>query len=363
MSGQEDAMLRDGVRALLHKLAIGNPRAAGKGGGGDGDSWRALAAGMGLGEVDLDMAQAAIVMEEVGRARTIGPFADSLVASSLLDRCGGDAPRDLAASVRAGERLAVLAWAEPGMRYTVGDTALAAHRNGDGWRLSGMKSVVGWAPAADVLIVSARTAGVAGDDEGLSLFLVGQGAEGAPRAHGYRTIDGQPAADLQFDGCNLDGAALVGPLGGAAPLLEEARDRAMALLAAEAVGLLDVMLEQTIAYTGQRRQFGRPIAEFQALQHRMVDMYLECELTRSSAWLAIEALDQDAATRARAVSSAMVNVAQAGRFVGEQAIQLHGGMGMTNDLAIGHYVKRLMAIEVEWADTDWHLARIAQSRD
>jgi alkylation response protein AidB-like acyl-CoA dehydrogenase len=146
-------------------------------------------------------------------------------------------------------------------------------------------------------------------------------------------------------------------------LLEEARDRAMALLAAEAVGLLDVTLEQTIAYTGQRRQFGRPIAEFQALQHRMVDMYLESELARSSAWLAVQALNMDPATRARAVSSAMVNVAQAGRFVGEQAIQLHGGMGMTDDLAIGHYAKRLMAIEVAWADTDWHLARIAQGRD
>lgn len=361
MSGEEDAMLRAAVRALLHKLAIGVSRAADA--AGERDSWQALIGGMRLGEVELEMAQAAIILEEVGRARTIGPFADALVAGWLLDRCGADAARDLAASVRAGERLAVLAWAEPGMRYAVGDTALTAHRNGDGWRLSGMKSVVGWAPAADVLIVSARTAGEVGDAEGLSLFLVANGGGGAPQAHRYRTIDGQSAADLQFDDCEVDGSALVGPLGGAAPLLEEARDRAMALLAAEAVGLLDATVEQTIAYTGQRRQFGRPIAEFQALQHRMVDMYLESELARSSAWLAVQALDQDPAARARAVSSAMVNVAEAGRFVGEQAIQLHGGMGMTDDLAIGHYAKRLMAIEVAWADTDWHLARIAQGRD
>ncbi|MGQ2931938.1 MAG: acyl-CoA dehydrogenase family protein, partial [Sphingopyxis sp.] len=151
----------------------------------------------------------------------------------------------------------------------------------------------------------------------------------------------------------------IGPEGAAIDLLEEARDRALALFAAEAVGLLDSLLEQTIAYTGQRRQFGQPIAGFQALQHRMVDMYLECELARSSAWLAMEALDKSAAARSRAVSSAMVNVARACRFVGQQAIQLHGGMGMTDELPIGHYVKRAMAIEVEWADADWHLARIA----
>lgn len=345
-SAQEDAMLRDAVRAFLSR-------------GVAPDGWRALAAEMGLGEATLDAAQAAIVMEEVGRARVTGPFADCLVAAWMLDRCGGDAAAVLATSIRSGDRSAVLAWAEPGMRYAMADIALTARRDGDGWSLEGTKSVVGWAPVCDLLLVAARTEGRKGENEGLSLFIVDQAGEGSPQMHRYRTIDGRPAADVVFEGFRLAASARIGPLGGVAPMLEEARDRATSLLAAESVGLLDTMLEQTIVYTGQRRQFGQPIAEFQALQHRMVDMYLECELARSSAWLAGEALDGDAAERGRLVSCAMANVIRAGRFVGEQAVQLHGGMGMTDELAIGHYVKRMMAIEVEWADCDWHLARIA----
>ena len=332
LSDAEQTMLRDAVRASLAR---------------DGEHrWADFADRLGIGAALLDAQQGAIIAEEIGRARAPLPFAEVATAAWLLDRCG--APALPAAAI------ATLAWAEPALRYDFADIKTRAGRSGDGWRLGGTKAVVGWAAGAEAIIVAARTG-----DDGVSLFRIDPARTDGLHLSPYRTIDGHPAADMSLEDHLLSADALIGPEGGAIDLLEEARDRALALLAAEAVGLLDSLLEQTVAYTGQRRQFGQPIAGFQALQHRMVDMYLECELARSSAWLAVEALDESAAARARAVSSAMVNVARACRFVGQQAIQLHGGMGMTDELAIGHYVKRAMAIEVLWADADWHLARIA----
>jgi alkylation response protein AidB-like acyl-CoA dehydrogenase len=332
LSDAEQAMLRDAVRAYL--------------GTGGEHRWPDFAERLGIGTALLDAQQGAIVAEEIGRARARLPFAEVATAAWLLDRCGTPA---LPATA-----IATLAWAEPTMRYDFAAIAATARREGGGWRLDGTKAVVGWAAESDAILVAARAGGA-----GLSLFLIGPAKTEGLKLACYRAIDGHPAADLSFENQPLPADALIGPDGAALDLLEEARDRACALLAAEAVGLLDSLLEQTIAYTGQRRQFGQPIAGFQALQHRMVDMYLECELARSSAWLAVEALSEAPAARARAVSSAMVNIARACRVVGQEAIQLHGGMGMTDELAIGHYVKRLMAIEVLWADSDWHLARIA----
>ncbi|ALH81667.1 acyl-CoA dehydrogenase family protein [Sphingopyxis macrogoltabida] len=332
LSETEQTMLRDAVRGYLSRDEA--PR------------WPDFAERLGIGDALLDTRQGAIIAEEIGRTCAHLPFADAATAAWLLDRCNAPA---LPAAV-----IATLAWAEPAMRYDFAGIETHARRDGDGWRLDGTKAVVGWAAETDVLLVAARTGG-----DALSLFRIDPARTAGLRLSPYRTIDRHPAADLIFEGQALPAEALIGPEGGALDLLEEARDRALALLAAEAVGLLDSLLEQTIAYTGQRRQFGQPIAGFQALQHRMVDMYLECELVRSSAWLAVEALGEAAPDRARAVSSAMVNVARACRFVGQQAIQLHGGMGMTDELPVGHYVKRAMAIEVLWADSDWHLARIA----
>jgi len=331
-SETEQTMLRDAVRAYLAK--------------GNEPGWIDFAERLGIGPALLDARQGAIIAEEIGRARAPLPFADVATTTWLLDRCG--APPLPATAV------ATLAWAEPGVRYDFAGIAATARREDDGWRLDGAKSVVGWAAEADTILVAARTRG-----DSLSLFRIDPAKAQGLSLSPYRTIDGHPAADLLFENHALPANALIGPEGGAIDVLGEARDRALALLAAEAVGLLDLLLKQTVAYTEQRRQFGRPIADFQALQHRMVDMYLECELARSSAWLAIEALDEASPARARAVSGAMVNIARACRFVSQQAIQLHGGMGMTDELPIGHYVKRAMAIEVLWADADWHLARIA----
>ena len=332
VSETEQAMLRDAVRAYLARS--GEP------------NWADFAERLGIGAALLDARQGAIIAEEIGRTRAPLPFAEVATTTWLLDRCGAPA---LPATA-----IATLAWAEPALRYDFAGIAATARREGGGWRLDGAKSVAGWAAEADTRLITARTG-----DNGLSLFRIDPAKAEGLSLSPYHTIDGHPAADLSFKNHALSADALIGPEGGAIDLLDEARDRALALFAAEAVGLLDRLLEQTVAYTGQRRQFGQPIAGFQALQHRMVDMYLECELARSSAWLAVEALDQEAPGRGRAISSAMVNIARACRFVGQQAIQLHGGMGMTDELPIGHYVKRAMAIEILWADADWHLARIA----
>lgn len=331
LSEAEQAMLRDTVRAYLSK-------------GGE-QRWPDFADRLGIGAALLDARQGAIIAEEIGRARARLPFAEVATAAWLLNRC--DAPALPATAI------ATFAWAEPTLRYDFAGIATTARRIGDGWRLAGTKAVIGWAAEAEAILVAARTG------NGLSLFWIDPAKVENFRLSPYRAIDTHPAADLSFGDHALPADALIGSEGAAADLLEEARDRACALLAAEAVGLLDSLLEQTIAYTGQRRQFGQPIAGFQALQHRIVDMYLECELARSSAWLAVEALNEEPRARARAVSSAMVNTARASRVVGQEAIQLHGGMGMTDELPIGHYVKRAMAIAVEWADADWHLARIA----
>jgi alkylation response protein AidB-like acyl-CoA dehydrogenase len=244
------------------------------------------------------------------------------------------------------------------MRYDLADIATSAVKDADGWRLEGSKAVVMAAPWADRLIVAARTAGVPGDGPGLSLFIVDPAAAGVT-LHSYPTIDGRRAADIDLVGVRAPAEALIGPEGGALPLLEAMRDRAIAAQAAEAAGLLGKLLDDTVDYTKQRSQFGQPLASFQVLQHRMVDMYMQVEMVRSAAILATLKLDGDPVERAKAASAAKVTLANACRFVGQNAVQLHGGMGMTDELAIGHYFKRATLLESEHGSADWHLARHA----
>jgi alkylation response protein AidB-like acyl-CoA dehydrogenase len=175
----------------------------------------------------------------------------------------------------------------------------------------------------------------------------------------YRTIDERGAADIVMDRVTVPRSALVGAEGEALPLLEEWRDRAIAAACAEASGLLERLLDDTVVYARQRQQFGQAIGSFQALQHRMVDMYLQAELVRSAALLACQTLDSDPAERARAASAAKVTMAHACRFIGQNAVQIHGGMGMTDDLAVGHYFKRATVLEHSFGSMDWHLTRRA----
>ncbi len=310
--------------------------------------------GMGGGAVEQ-----MILMEEAGRALLLEPVSETLFqAGWLLQQAGGDMAGDLLSQVAAGSLKLAVALGEPGMRYDLADMATSAVKEADGWRLDGNKAVVMAAPWADRLIVAARTAGVAGDGSGLSLFIVDPAAAGVT-LHSYPTIDGRRAADIDLVGVRVPSEALIGPEGGALPMLEAMRDRAIAAQAAEAAGLLGKLLDDTVDYTKQRSQFGQPLASFQVLQHRMVDMYMQVEMVRSAAILATLKLDGDPVERAKAASAAKVTLANACRFVGQNAVQLHGGMGMTDELAIGHYFKRATLLESEHGSADWHLARHA----
>ena len=300
-----------------------------------------------------------ILMEEAGRALLLEPVCETVFqAGWLLEQAGGALAGGLLGQIASGAAKLAVALGEPAMRYDLADIATRASRTDAGWRIDGIKAVVMAAPWADRLIVAARTAGQAGDADGLSLFVVDPAAAGVT-LHSYPTIDGRRAADIEFAGVTVSADALLGPEGGALPLLEAMRDRAIAAQAAEAAGLLDKLVTDTVAYTKQRNQFGQPISSFQALQHRMVDMYMQVEMVRSAAVLATLRLDGDPVERARAASAAKVTVANACRFVGQNAVQLHGGMGMTDELAIGHYFKRATLLESEHGSADWHLTRHA----
>jgi alkylation response protein AidB-like acyl-CoA dehydrogenase len=287
-----------------------------------------------------------VVMQELGRALVVEPYWATAVGIEAL-RLAADAGELLERAGRGEIRLAV-AFHEPHARYDLFDLRTTAHADGGRFTLSGTKTMVQHGAQADSWIVPAR---VGGD---VALFVVDRHDGNVQE---YRTIDGQRAATLTFD--KTPATRLDGPATGAATL-ERIADYAAFLLCAEALGALDALNHATIEYTKERQQFGMPIARFQALQHRMVDMFIHAEQARSITYLAAARYrDDDAEARARAVSAAKVRVGQAARFVGQQAVQLHGGMGMTNELPASHWFKRLSIIETMLGDVDYHLARFA----
>lgn len=340
------------------------------------DVWRALGKDLGLLSVTLPervggfgggAVETMIVMEELGSALVVEPFLETCVmASGVLTRVGGPVADALIADIATGDAVVACAWLENGTGYRLGgngcrlsNVATRARRLADGgWRLDGRKTVVMAAPWASKLLVSARTSGAAGDAQGISLFLVDKAAPGVATVD-YATIDGRRASDITFDNVELPADALLGNDGHALPLLEQVGDEAIAAICAEAVGVLKKMHADTADYMRQRRQFGQPLASFQALQHRMVDMYLQLEMASSSMYLASLSLGQTAPERARAASAAKVTVAKACRFIGQNAVQLHGAMGMTDELPLSHYFKRTTALEHEFGSIDFHLARHA----
>lgn len=317
--------------------------------------WRDLAAQLGvlsLGGRDApDPFDMLVVMHELGVALVGEPFAETVVtAASLLRAAGGACAYELLDGIADGTQIVVFAGHEAGMRLPGAPRATRATRDGDGWRLDGAKAAIVAAPWASALLVSAST------PAGPSLFAVAPDAAGLS-LHAYRTIDGRRAADLRFDDVRVPGDALLGDEGGALPAIEAAADAAIAAACAEALGVMRRILDDTIAYTRERRQFGQPIGDFQAVQHRMVDMFMKIEMATSATYRATMMLDAPAAERARAVSGAKVLVGDACRFVGQNGVQLHGGMGMTDELAVGHYFKRATVIEGMLGTSDDHLAR------
>lgn len=260
----------------------------------------------------------------------------------------------MAGSIAAGKLLMALAHHEPGTRYELRRVTARARDRGNGYVLNGLKSVVLGGPSADRLIVSARTLGSVRDEHGISLFLVERSSPGLS-VRSCATHDGGRAAEVELADVHVPEEALLGPRDGALPAIERAIDRANAALCAEAVGILQRLNEETLAYLQTRRQFGQPLANFQALRHRLVDMVVATEQARSMAILAsIRADSRDAAERRRAVSAAKAYVGQAARRVGQEAVQLHGGMGVVDELDVSHRFRRLTMIDATFGDADHH---------
>jgi len=295
-----------------------------------------------------------VVMQELGRGLVVEPYFATVLGVQFLKLAGGQ--EGLLERVAAGELKLACALGEQQSRHALNDV-LATDNAGAG-RLSGRKTVVLHGGQAEAYIVSARSNGAQRDTGGISLYVVPRDAVGV-QVTDYRTIDGQRAATIEFN--NVQGT-LLGEQGKGWPILEAASDYGAALLCAEAIGAMDAIFAATLEYLKTRQQFGAPIGKFQALQHRMADMFIHLEQARSMAMLAaVKVGSGDGEERRRVVSAAKVRVGQAARFVGQQAVQLHGGMGVTDELPAAHYFKRLAMIEVTLGDADHHLERfIAQ---
>jgi len=299
----------------------------------------------------------AVVFEQLGRALAVEPFLGTLIVGRAIAAAGSEAQRARLADIIEGSCIAALAHGEPDAYYAQARVSTRAKKQGDGWVLDGAKAVVAQAEAADLLLVSARTSGDITDEAGISLFLVPAGTAGVS-LRGYPVIDGGRAAEVTLQGVALGADALLGREGEGYPVLERAIGAGLVALTAEAVGAMDMAKEATLEYLRTRKQFGVPIGSFQALQHRMADMLLEVEQARSALINAAAALDDpDRTKRERALSAAKFTIGRIGTLVAEESIQLHGGIGMTWELPLAHYAKRLVMINHQLGDEDHHLER------
>jgi alkylation response protein AidB-like acyl-CoA dehydrogenase len=300
-----------------------------------------------------------VVMQELGRGLVVEPYLATVLGAQFLKLGGGH--EGLLEQVAGGELKLACALGEKQSRHDLADISTTAAASGDGYVINGRKSVVIHGGQAGSLIVSARSSGAPRDKEGVSLFVVPKESAGVTVVD-YRTLDGLRAADIALDNVQVPASALVGAAGAGWDILDAAADYGAGLLCAEALGAMEAIFAATLDYLKTRNQFGAPIGKFQALQHRMADMYIHLEQARSMALLAAVKLGSgDVHERRRVVSAAKFRVGQAAKFVGQQAVQLHGGMGVTDELPASHHFKRLAMIELSLGDSDHHLARfIAQ---
>ena len=303
-----------------------------------------------------------LMLENFGRGLVVEPYLATVVlAGGAIKYAGSQAQKEQwLAGLIDGSVLAAFAYAEPQGRFNLADLTTRAEADGDAWLLNGYKAVVLNGPAADLLVVSARTGGDQRDSDGVSLFVVAADAEGVSRRD-YPTVDGLRASEITFENVRLDANALLGTAGEALPVIERVIDDGIMAVGSEAVGCMEVLYKDTVEYCKTREQFGQPIGKFQVLQHRMVDMFMEHEQSKSLMYMAAMRLDEGYGPAAqKAVSAFKVQVGKSGRFVGQNAVQLHGGMGMTDELNIGHYFKRLTIIDTLFGNVDFHLKRFGR---
>ncbi|MGC2812643.1 MAG: pimeloyl-CoA dehydrogenase small subunit [Bradyrhizobium sp.] len=304
-----------------------------------------------------------IVMEALGKALVLEPYLATVVIGGGFLRHGGSAEQKATQipGIIDGSKTFAFAQLEKNSRYDLQDVSTTAKKKGAGWVIDGEKFVVLNGETADMLVVSARTRGGQRDRDGIGIFLVPGNASGTAKK-GYPTQDGLHAADISFTAVEVGANAVIGDPDNGLPLLERVVDEARTALCAEAVGAMDESLKTTVEYLKTRKQFGVPIGSFQTLQHRAADMFVAVEQARSMSMFATMASEfDDAKERATAVAAARVQIGKSAKFVGQQSIQLHGGIGMTQEAKIGHYFKRLTMIENTFGDTDYHLRRVTDS--
>jgi len=301
-----------------------------------------------------------IIMEEFGRGLVIEPYLSTVVLGGGFLRNGGSKAQKekLIPEIIEGKRVVAFAFAEPQGRYNFADLTVTAKKAGSGYTLNGHKAVVVGAPWADTLIVTARTAGGQRDEKGVSVFVVDKKTKGVS-CRDYPTVDGLRASEVTFENVSIGADALVGDADNGLPLIEKVTDEGIAALSAEAIGGMKVLNDTTVEYCKTRKQFGVPIGKFQVLQHRMVDMFMNYEQSVSITYMVTLKLGESDAERKKAASAAKVQIGKAGRFIGQNAVQLHGGMGMTDELNVGHYFKRLTMIDTMFGNVDHHLKRYA----
>ena len=303
-----------------------------------------------------------IVMETFGRALALEPYFASVILGGSFVKLGASeaARNDVLPKVAAGEALLAFAHIERQARYDLADVAATAKKDGAGYVLNGEKSLAIHGDVADKIVVSARVSGDQRAKNGIGLFLVDAKADGVSR-RGYPTMDGLRAAEVTLHNVKVGADAVIGEPGNAYPLIEQVGDIAIAALAAEAVGAMSAMHEITVDFLKQRKQFGVPIGNFQVLQHRAGDMLIALEQARSMAMLAtMMAEEQNAEERRKSITAAKVQIGRSAKFIGQQAIQLHGGIGMTMEYKVGHYFKRATMIDTMFGDADYHLAALAR---
>jgi alkylation response protein AidB-like acyl-CoA dehydrogenase len=368
---EEQQQLHDSIdRYLTEQYSFAKFRAiSASPGGWDRAAWSGLAQ-LGVLAINVPAAQGGLgfgpletlaMMGACGKSLLLEPVLSSaVIATAALRPFAADAAAaELLTKMASGDAIAVLAHFERDSRFETQWLNTRAQRVGENYRLDGHKAVVMHAGAADTLLVSARTAGDPGDAHGVSLFRVPRETKGLT-LDDYPTIDGQHAAEVYLKAVELPVSSRLGAEGAALPEIESALDIGLAALCAEAVGVMQALLDATIAYVQTRQQFGVAIGRFQALQHRIADMLIHLEQARSMSYLAaLRCADENISERRRALSAAKAVIGQSSRFIGQQAVQLHGGMGMTDELVVSHWFKRLTSAELMFGDSDTHLQRFA----
>jgi len=312
--------------------------------------------GLGFGPVEL-----MIVAEEFGKGLVVEPYIQTIVTcGGFLKRASEKQRHEYIPKIISGEDIWAFAYAEPQGRYNLNDLTTKASKEGDNYILNGYKCVVSAAPWSKKLIVSARTSGDQRDEEGISLFILDKDSSGIS-LRDYPTVDGSRASEITLEDVKVSSENLIGEEGKASKLIEQVVDESIAAVCAEAIGAMGVLNEVTVEYCKTRKQFGQPIGKFQVLQHRMVDMFMQYEQSVSMTYMVNLKLHEEYSERRKAASGAKVQICKAAKFIGQSAIQLHGGMGMTDELNVGHYFKRLSMIESLFGNIDHHLKKYAST--